>query len=75
MQSNTTGLSMEIFFYIMIFVLLSCCLVAIISMSKKIETIQASQELLRAETLESLCVNIDEIELKTVKISGQLDSF
>lgn len=40
MQSNTTGHSMEIFSYIFLATILLPCLISIISMSKKIESLQ-----------------------------------
>lgn len=68
MQSNTTGHSMEIFFYIVIAGLLSCCLVAIISMSKKIESIETYSEFFRRKFITTMDVHgedFDRLEKKS----------
>jgi hypothetical protein len=76
MQIITTGLSMEIIFDILFLCLLSYLIGSNICMSKKIKSIDIDNEFFKRKfivTLDSVCANIDEIELKTVKMSGQLD--
>lgn len=76
MQSNTTGFSMETFFDIMRF----CCLALIayinFAIYVKVKNFIVSEEIVKAhnaEILESLSVELDEISLKTVKMSAQLN--
>lgn len=70
MQSNTTGHSMEIFFDVIQFVLIASLVATnYVIYSKFLKNLDEQSKL-----NEDLCANIDEIEMKTVKMSGQLDS-
>lgn len=76
MQSNTTGFSMETFFDIM----RTCCMAFLayinFAIYVKVKKFIVSDEIVKnhqAEILESLSVELDEISLKTVKMSAQLN--
>lgn len=67
---------METFLDIIMFALLSGNLISNICMSKKIKVMEANNERLHMNlipTFHNLSASIDEIELKTIKMSGQID--
>ena len=77
MQTNTTGLSMETIFDIMNFALLCSCLVGVISMSKKVNTIDSRFEPLyrkNEQIIEALYGDIEVIEKAIVGLSEKVEA-
>jgi hypothetical protein len=75
MQYNIAEHSMETFLEILFILLLFLSVSMNLFMSNKINKLESLYESFIDENLEELYVNIDEIMIKTVKISEQLESF
>lgn len=76
MQSNTTGYLMETFLSIAILCVVTCLTCMIYSLSKKVKYLEMHCEFYKRKfisSLDSFGADLDEIELKTTKMSGQLD--
>lgn len=75
MQSNTTGYSMETFFDIMIVILLIANLALIIIMSKKVESIDLTNEFFQRKfviTIDGQEIQINNLERKLKEIFNQI---